>query len=202
MVSLVTGRQLAQPHKSGSAPTNLTFDDKKYGCEANFFMHLSRLWICEGRSVVRFGLTKKVICNQAFLSAKSQHLVAGYQGKMGQSTHHRLDRLQIVSVQSLRDQSTTQILRWSRMDKLIGFQEESVKPAKQSHVMLVGIVRGHQCVGPPYLHMRAPEWHSGENLADFRQFFQRPRKQQERILWRGIVDIKTIQFVFLLILPR
>ena len=172
MVSLVTGRQLAQSHKSGSTPTNLTFDDKKYGCEANFFMHLSRLWICEGRSVVSFGLTKKVVCNQAFLSAKSQHLVAGYQGKMGQSTHHRLDRLQIVSVRSLRDQSTTQILRWSRTDKLIPFQEESVKPAKQSHEMLGGIVWGHQCVGPPYLHMRAPKWHSGENRAGFRQFFR------------------------------
>ena len=32
--------------------------------------------------------------------------------------------------------------------------------------------------------------------------FQRPREQQERILWRGIVNIKTISFVFLLILPR
>ena len=173
MVSLVTGRQLAQPHKSGSAPTNLTFDDKNYGCEANFiFMRLSRLRTCEGRSVDRFGLTKKVICNQAFLPAKSQHFVAGCQGNMGQSTHHRLDRLQIVSVGSLRDQSTTQILRWSRTDKLIGFQKESVKPAKQSHEMLSGIVRGHFCVGPPYLHRCTPEWHSGENLAGFRLFLR------------------------------
>ena len=171
MVSLVTGRQLAQPHKSGSAPTNLTFDDKKYRCEANFFMPLSRLRTCEGRSVDRFSLAKKVIRNQAFLPARSQHCcrLPGHNGTI----HTRsLDRLQIVSVGSLRDQSTTQILRWSRTDKLIGFQEESVKPAKQSHEMLGGIVWGHQCVGPPYLHMRAPKWHSGENLAGFRQFFR------------------------------
>ena len=67
-----------------------------------------------------FSLTKKVICDQAFLPPKSQHLVAGYQGNMGQSTHHRLDRLQIVSVGSLRDQSTTQFHRWRSTNKLIG----------------------------------------------------------------------------------
>ena len=93
-------------------------------------MRICRPRTCDGRSVNRFSRTTKVICDQAFLPVKSQHLVAGYQGNMGQSTHHRLDRLQIVSVGSLRDQSTTQILRWSRTDKLIGFQEESVKPAK------------------------------------------------------------------------
>ena len=35
--------------------------------------------------------------------------------------------------------------------------------------MLLGrIFRGHTCGGPPYLDMRAPEWHSGENLAGYR----------------------------------
>ena len=35
--------------------------------------------------------------------------------------------------------------------------------------MLLGrIFRGHTCGGPPYLdHVRAPEWHSGENLAAY-----------------------------------
>ena len=48
-----------------------------------------------------------------------QHLVAGYQGNMGQSTHHRLDRLQIVSVGSLRDQSMTQFLRRRTTNKIL-----------------------------------------------------------------------------------
>ena len=54
--------------------------------------------------------------------------------------------------------------------------------------MLLGrIFRGHTCEGPPYLYVRVPERHSGENI---------------NILWRDIVDTKTIWFVFLLILPR
>ena len=107
----------------------MTVDDKKYGCEVNFLMRLSRLWTCEGRSVDRFGLTKKVIRNQAFLPAKIQHCCR-LPGQNGTIHTRSLDRLQIVSVGSLRDQSTTQILRWSRTDELIGFQKESVKPAK------------------------------------------------------------------------
>ena len=35
--------------------------------------------------------------------------------------------------------------------------------------MLLGrMFWGHTCGGPPYLDMRAPEWHSGENLAGYR----------------------------------
>ena len=60
--------------------------------------------------------------------------------------------------------------------------------------------RGHTCGGPPYLNMRVPEKHSGGYLARYRQSFS-INKQQERILWLGIVDTKTISFVFLLILP-
>ena len=59
------------------------------------------------------------MCDRVFLPAKSQHLVAGYQGNMGQSTHRRLDRLQIVSVGSLRDQSTTQFHRWRSTNKIL-----------------------------------------------------------------------------------
>ena len=68
-------------------------------------MRICRLRTCDGRLVNRFSLTLKVICDQAILPARSQHLVVGYQGNMGQLTHHRLDRLQIVSVGSLRDQT-------------------------------------------------------------------------------------------------
>ena len=35
--------------------------------------------------------------------------------------------------------------------------------------MLLGrIFQGNTCEGPPYLDMRVPEWHSGENLAGYR----------------------------------
>ena len=35
--------------------------------------------------------------------------------------------------------------------------------------MLLGrIFRGQKCGGPPYLDMRDPEWHSGENVAGYR----------------------------------
>ncbi|CAH3185185.1 unnamed protein product, partial [Porites lobata] len=106
-----------------------------------------RLRACDGRSVDRFSRTTKVICDQVFLPAKSQHLVANYQEKVGQSTHHRLDRLQIVSVGSLRDQSTTQFHLIARM-------------------LLGRIFRGHTCEGPPYLYVRVPERHSGENIKE------------------------------------
>ena len=124
-------------------------------------MRICRPRTCDGRSVNRFSRTIKVICDQAFLPVKSQHLVAGYQGNMGQSTHHRLDRLQIVSVGSLRDQSTTQFHRWRSTNKILSCEVIT-------RMLLGRIFRGHTCGGPPYLDMRAPEWHSGENLAGYR----------------------------------
>ena len=123
-------------------------------------MRICRPRTCDGRSVNRFSRTTKVICDQAFLPVKSQHLVAGYQGNMGQSTHHRLDRLQIVSVGSLRDQSTTQFHRWRSTNKILA-REVITR-------MLLRRIRGQTCQGPPYLDMRAPEWHSGESLAGYR----------------------------------
>ena len=81
-------------------------------------MRICRLRTSDVRSVNRFSRTTKVICDQAFLPAKSQHLVAGCQGNMGQSTP-RLDRLHIVSVGSLRDQSTTQFHRKRSKNKPI-----------------------------------------------------------------------------------
>ena len=90
-----------------------------------------------------------------------QPLVAGCQGIMGQSTHHRLDRLQIVSVGSLRDQSTTQFHRWRSTNKILSCEVIT-------RMLLGRIFRGHTCEGPPYLDMRVPEWHSCENLAGYR----------------------------------
>ena len=101
------------------------------------------------------------MCDQVFLTAKSQYLAAGYQGNMGQSTHRRLDRLQIVSVGSLRDQSTTQFHRWRSTNKILSCEVIT-------RVLLGRIFRGQTFGGPPYLDMRVPEWHSGENLAGYR----------------------------------
>ena len=101
------------------------------------------------------------MCDRVFLPAKSQHLVAGYQGNKGQSIHRRLDRLQMVSVGSLRDQSTTQFHRWRSTNKILSCEVIT-------RMLLGRIFRGHTCGGPPYLDMRAPEWHSGENLAGYR----------------------------------
>ena len=79
---------------------------------------------------------------------------------MGQSTHYRLDRLQMVSVGSLRDKSTTQFHRWRSTNKILA-REVITR-------MLLRRIRGQTCQGPPYLDMRAPEWHSGESLAGYR----------------------------------
>ena len=87
---------------------------------------------------------------------------------MGQSTHHRLDRLQMVSVGSLRDQSTTQFHRWSSTNKPDRNLATLVACEVITRVLLGRIFRGNTCEGPPYLDMRVPEWHSGENLAGYR----------------------------------
>ena len=151
-----------------------------------------RLRTCEGRSVDRFSLTKKVICDQAFLPAKSQHLVAGYQGNKGQSTHHRLDRLQIVSVGNLRDQSTTQFHSWRSTNNPIGFGATLVACEVIARMLLGRIFRGHTCGGPPYLDMRAPEWHSCENLAGYRQFFRGHRNSRRE--YSGLASLTFRRF--------
>ena len=88
---------------------------------------------------------------------------------MGQSTHHRLDRLQIVSVGSLRDQSTTQfIVGGARRSGQANFRFSSLRSNHENAIELGRIFRGHTCGGPPCLDMRAPELHSGENLAGYR----------------------------------
>ena len=46
--------------------------------------------------------------------------------------------------------------------------EELVAGGVITRMLLGRIFRGHTCGGPPYLDMRVPEWHSGENLAGYR----------------------------------
>ena len=48
------------------------------------------------------------------------------------------------------------------------FLEELEARGVITRMLLGRIFRGHTCGGPPYLDMRAPEWHSGENLAGYR----------------------------------
>ena len=79
--------------------------------------------------------------------------------------------------------------------------EELVACEVITRMLLGRIFRGHTCEGPPYLYVRVPERHSGENIKGY-SLSSATRKQQERILWRDIVYTKTIWFVFLLILPR
>ena len=87
---------------------------------------------------------------------------------MEQSTHHRLDRLQIVSVESLRDQSTTQFHRWRSTNNPIGFGATLVACEVITRMLLARIFRRLAYGGLPYLDMRAPEWHSCKNLAGYR----------------------------------
>ena len=49
------------------------------------------------------------------------------QGNLGHSTHHRIDRLQIVSVGSLRDQSTTQFIVGGAQHKQAGIGFDRVR---------------------------------------------------------------------------
>ena len=87
---------------------------------------------------------------------------------MGQFTHHRLERLQMVSAGSLQNQSTTQFLRWRTKNKR-GYAFRTVIILRSNHENAIRPnIRGHACGGPPYLDMRVPEWHSCENLAGYR----------------------------------
>ena len=132
-------------------------------------MRICRLRTCDGRLVNRFSLTLKVICDQAILPERSQHLVVGYQGNTGQLTHHRLDRLQIVSVGSLRDQTYEAVSPLEDQEQTPDMLLEELLACEVITRMLLGrIFRGHTCGGQPYLDMRVPEWHSGENLAGYR----------------------------------
>ena len=132
-------------------------------------MRICRLRTCDGRLVNRFSLTLKVICDQAILPMRSQHLVAGYQGNMGQLTHHRLDRLQIVSVGSLRDQTYEAVSPLEDQEQTPNMLLEELLACEViTRMLLSRIFRGHTCGGQPYLDMRVPEWHSCENLAGYR----------------------------------
>ena len=51
-----------------------------------FYAHLQTMNFY-GRSIDKFSRTTKVICDQAFLPAKSQRLVTGYQGNKWDNSH-------------------------------------------------------------------------------------------------------------------
>ena len=69
-------------------------------------------------------------------------------GSMGQRTHPRLDRLQIVSVGSLRVQPTTQIHRRRNITQPKGCQRRLVACGIDTGIPLAAIiVQKHACVG-------------------------------------------------------
>ena len=62
------------------------------------------------------------------------------------------------------------------------FLDELLSSPRSNHenaAKLGRIFRGHTCGGPPYLDMRAPEWHSGESSLAIHSSYD-------------IVDTKTI----------
>ena len=46
--------------------------------------------------------------------------------------------------------------------------EELVACEVITRMLLGRIFRGHTFEGPPYLYVRVPEWHSGENIEGYR----------------------------------
>ena len=129
-------------------------------------MRICRLRTCEGRSVKRFSRTTKVICGQAFFLAKTgstpccrlpgQHgTIHTPQARSFTNRKRRKSSRPIYdAVSSLEDHEHADM--------------QLVAGGLIARMLLGRIFRGHTCGGPPYLDMRVPEWHSGENLAGYR----------------------------------
>ena len=110
---------------------------------------------------------------------------------MGQSAHHRLDRLQIVSVGSLRDQSTTQFHRWRSKNKILSCEVFT-------RMLLGRIIRGHSC-GGHHILICVPL--NGIQVKTSLVIDSPSISSRRGHSSYDIVDTKTIWFVFLLILP-
>ena len=110
---------------------------------------------------------------------------------MGQSTHHRLDRLQIVSAGSLRDQSTTQFHRWRSKNKILSCEVFT-------RMLLGRIIWGHSC-GGHHILICVPL--NGIQVKTSLVIDSPSVSSRRGYSSYGIVDTKTIWFVFLLILP-
>ena len=110
---------------------------------------------------------------------------------MGQSTHHRLDRLQIVSAGSLRDQSTTQFHRWRSKNKILSCEVFT-------RMLLGRIIRGHSC-GGHHILICVPL--NGIQVKTSLVIDSPSVSSRRGYSSYGIVNTKTIWFVFLLILP-
>ena len=72
------------------------------------------------------------------------------------------------------------------------FLEELEARGVITRMLLGRIFRGHTCGGPPYLDMRAPEWHSCENLAGYRQFFRGHRNSRRE--YSGLASLTLRRF--------
>ena len=110
---------------------------------------------------------------------------------MGQSTHYRLDRLQIVSLGSLWDLSTTQFHRWRSSNKILSC--EVITRLLWDRIFRDTLMEAHHtliCVPLNGIQVKTSLVIDSPSVSSRRGYSN-----------YGIVDTKTIWFVFLLILP-
>ena len=132
-------------------------------------MRICRLRTCEGRSVNRFSRTTKVICDQAFLPAKTGSTpccrLPGHYGTVHTPQARSFtNRKRRKSSRPIYD-AVSSLEDHEHADMLL---EELVARGVITRMLLGRIFQGHTCGGPPYLDMCAPEWRSCDNLADYR----------------------------------
>ena len=91
---------------------------------------------------------------------------------MGQSTQHRLDRLQIVSQREVleTDRPRSFIVRGAQTSfkQADVYDFRRVRSLQSIHEKAIRPNIENTCGGPPYLYARVPEWYSSENLAGHR----------------------------------
>ena len=123
---------------------------------------------------------------------------------MGQRTHRRLDRLQIVSVGRLRDQSTTQFHRWRTPWNLNMEPQISQQPANYAQGLHgCGYISGTCIQRALDLQLLVTGFASNVDLVYASRVIdncEQAGKARESSR-NGKVDTKTTAFVFLLILP-
>ena len=137
---------------------------------------------------------------RSFLAERRQHHLAGCQGNLGQSTHHRLDRLQIVSVGSLRDPSTTLLHRWRSTAQTSGQGFDRVRSPRSSRKNALIDYFGNSLVKAHHTFICACPNDILVKPSQAIVIFQQKEENRREFSSCGIVDTETIKFVFLLIL--
>ena len=123
---------------------------------------------------------------------------------MGQRTHRRLDRLQIVSVDRLRDQPTTQFHRWRTPWNLNMELQISQQPANQAQGLHgCGYISGTCIQRALDLYLLVTGFASTVDLVHASRVIGNCKQagKTEESSRNGKVNTETTGFVFLLILP-